>query len=219
MVSQIKKNFKTDKEFEDVLAKTGDDPETMRERVERNLRLRNFVVKKFFDDTKVSDDDMRKYHDQFPERFIKGEEVRASHILFNEAEKDSALEIHEKLTEQGADFSECAKLHSVCPSGENGGDLGFFDRGKMVPEFERAAFDTAVGHISDIVQSQFGYHIIKVTDRREGGKFELDEIKDSLRQSMINSIVNHKINKFTSELRETADIQIDQEILTKKFSS
>lgn len=217
MISKMKQSFKSEEDFLKVLEKTGDDMNTLKVRVERNLKLRNFVLKKFFEDTKVSDEDLLKYYEQYPERFARGDEVRASHILFAETEKETALNIHEKLTEQKGDFAEEAKLYSICPSKENGGDLGFFDRGKMVPEFEKAAFATPVGEISDLVQSQFGYHIIKVTDKREGGKFELDEVREQLRQSMINSIVNHKIRKYTSELKEKADIQIDTGILSSKF--
>ena len=217
MISKMKQSFKSEEDFLKVLEKTGDDMNTLRVRVERNLKLRNFVLKKFFEDTKVSDEDLLKYYDQYPERFSRGDEVRASHILFAETEKETALNVHEKLTEHNGDFAEEAKLYSICPSKENGGDLGFFDRGKMVPEFEKAAFATPVGEISDLVQSQFGYHIIKVTDKREGGKFELDEVREQLRQSMINSIVNHKIRKYTSELKGKADIQIDTGILSSKF--
>jgi len=215
-VTKMKKNFKTEDDFRQALAKTGDTDGSIKDRVERNLKLRNFVRKKFIDDTHVSDDDMKKYYEKYPERFNKGEEVRASHILFSEADKDKALEIHELLL-NGEDFSEHAKLHSHCPSGQNGGDLGFFDRGKMVPEFEQAAFEMETGEISDLVQTQFGYHIIKLTDKRSGGKFELHEIKEQLRQSMENSIVNHKIKKYTEQLRKNAEIVIDTDKLSKKF--
>jgi len=215
-ISRMKKSFKSEDDFRQALSKTGDTEETIKERVERNLKLRNFVRKKFFDDTHVSDDDIKKYYEQYPERFNQGEEVRASHILFGEADKDIALEIHELLL-NGEDFSEHAKTHSQCPSGQNGGDLGFFDRGKMVPEFEQAAFEMETGEISDLVQTQFGYHIIKLTDKRSGGKFELDEIKEQLRQSMENSIVNHKIKKYTDKLRKEAEIVIDTDKLSKKF--
>lgn len=215
-ISKMKKSFKTEDDFRQALSKTGDTEESIKERVEKNLRLRNFVRKKFFDDTNVSDEDLKVYYDKYPERFNKGEEVRASHILFGEADKDIALEIHELLL-NGEDFSEHAKTHSQCPSGQNGGDLGFFDRGKMVPEFEQAAFEMEPGEISDLVQTQFGYHIIKLTDKRAGGKFELEEIKEQLRQSMANSIVNHKITKYTEKLRNDAEIVIDTDKLSKKF--
>jgi peptidyl-prolyl cis-trans isomerase C len=215
-ISKMKKSFKTEEDFKAALAKTGDTEESIKERVMKNLKLRNFVRKKFFDDTHVSDDDLNKYYDQYPERFNKGEEVRASHILFSEADKDKALEIHELLL-NGDDFAETAKLHSQCPSGQNGGDLGFFDRGRMVPEFELAAFEMQPGEISDIVQTQFGYHIIKLTDKKTGGKFELEEVREQLRQSMENSIVNHKIKKYTEKLRNEAEIVIDTEKLSKKF--
>jgi len=215
-ISKMKKSFKTEDDFRQALSKTGDTEGSIKERVEKNLRLRNFVRKKFFDDTNVSDEDLKVYYEKYPERFNKGEEVRASHILFGEADKDIALEIHELLL-NGEDFSEHAKTHSQCPSGQNGGDLGFFDRGKMVPEFEQAAFEMEPGEISDLVQTQFGYHIIKLTDKRAGGKFELEEIKEQLRQSMANSIVNHKIRKYTEKLRNDAEIVIDTDKLSKKF--
>lgn len=215
-ISKMKKSFKTEDDFRLALSKTGDTEESIKERVEKNLKLRNFVRKKFFDDTNVSDEDLKVYYDKYPERFNKGEEVRASHILFGETDKEKALEVHEMLL-NGEDFSEHAKTHSQCPSGQNGGDLGFFDRGKMVPEFEQAAFEMETGEISDIVQTQFGYHIIKLTDKRAGGKFELEEIKEQLRQSMANSIVNHKILKYTEKLRSDAEIVIDTDKLTKKF--
>jgi len=217
-ISKMKKNFKSEEDFCNAVKKIGDTPETVRERIEKNLKLRNFVRHKFYEDTRVSDEDLKKYYDQYPERFKRGDEVRASHILFNEVDKDKALEVHELLL-KGEDFAEHALNHSQCPSGQSGGDLGFFDHGKMVPEFEKAAFETEVGDISDLVQTEFGYHIIKVTDKRSGGLFRLEEVKEQLRQSMINSVVNHKIKKFTAKLREKAEIIIDTDILSGKFPS
>ncbi|MFO7810274.1 MAG: peptidylprolyl isomerase [Candidatus Delongbacteria bacterium] len=217
-VSKIKNNFKTEEDFNNALEKTGDTLDSIRERIEKNFKLRNFVQKKFFEKTEVSDEDAKKYYEQYPDKFTRNEEVRASHILFNEAEKDKALEAHERLL-KGEDFAECAKEHSICPSGKEGGDLGFFDKGKMVPEFEEAAFSTGKGEISNLVTSQFGHHIIKITDKKPAGKYEFDEIKDSLKQSIAGAIVNEKIQKYNKELRETAEIVIDKDILTSKFQS
>lgn len=94
------------------------------------------------------------------ERFTQ---VRASHILVKSAQ--DALQIKKDI-DAGGSFERYAELYSICPSGKNGGDLGFFGRGQMVPEFERKAFSLPVGEVSKPVFSPFGWHIIKVTDRK-----------------------------------------------------
>lgn len=88
-------------------------------------------------------------------------EVRASHILVKTREE--ALNLLSQI-QNGADFGGIAQKHSTCPSGKKGGDLGFFGRGRMVKEFEQAAFSMQVGQVSNPVQTQFGYHLIKVTE-------------------------------------------------------
>ncbi|KYK36045.1 MAG: peptidyl-prolyl cis-trans isomerase [Theionarchaea archaeon] len=90
-------------------------------------------------------------------------QVKASHILVKK--RSEAEKILEEL-KKGASFAELAKKHSECPSRKRGGDLGWFGRGKMVPEFEEAAFSLKKGELSDIVKTQFGYHIIKATDTK-----------------------------------------------------
>lgn len=103
------------------------------------------------------------------------EQVRASHILLmyagsmrssNDRSKEDALQLIEELksaVEEGEDFSELAKTHSDCPSGTEGGDLGSFGRGQMVPEFEESAFSMEVGGTSGVVKTDFGYHLIRRT--------------------------------------------------------
>ena len=90
-------------------------------------------------------------------------QVRASHILVKTA--NEAMEIKKEI-DNGGDFEYYARMYSLCPTGQNGGDLGYFGRGQMVPEFERKAFSLPVGQVSDPVFSPFGWHLIKVTDRR-----------------------------------------------------
>ena len=90
-------------------------------------------------------------------------EVRAEHILVKTQAEAQDLETK---IEKGANFEELAKEYSLCPSGKNGGDLGYFGKGQMVPEFEKATFDMAIGEVSEPVQTQFGWHIIKVLDKK-----------------------------------------------------
>jgi peptidyl-prolyl cis-trans isomerase C len=91
-------------------------------------------------------------------------EVHAAHILCKTEKK--AIEVKEKLAEGGQSFAEMARKYSQCPSGKSGGDLGWFGKGRMVPEFEKAAFEGEKGKILGPVKTQFGYHLIRVLDRK-----------------------------------------------------
>ena len=90
-------------------------------------------------------------------------QVRASHILVSTEQE--ALDL-KKIIDGGEDFGKVAQQHSQCPSGRKGGDLGFFGKGMMVPEFETAAFNSQVNEVSAPVKTQFGYHLIKVTEQK-----------------------------------------------------
>jgi len=108
--------------------------------------------------------------------------VRASHILVNDEE--TAKKLKQEI-ENGADFAEIAQQHSICPSKENGGDLGEFRKGVMVKEFEDAAFSLQVGQVSEPVKTQFGWHLIQVLDRRDYDSTE--EFKRSRARQMIRA--------------------------------
>jgi len=142
---------------------------------------------------------------------IKGmkpeEEVKARHILVEK--EDEAREIKKKI-EEGADFEEMAKEHSKDPgTKDNGGLLGFFSRGQMVPQFEEAAFILEPGQISEPVESRFGWHLIKVEERRQRPLPTFDEVKERI----LNSMIHRKAQSVAEELRQTAKIEyIDPEI-------
>lgn len=124
-------------------------------------------------------------------RFAVNEEVKASHILIlstTENAEAKAAEVLEEL-KAGKNFEELAKAHSQDPgSGAKGGDLGFFGRGRMVKEFEETAFAMKPGELSGVVKSQFGYHIIKVTERKEPGKQPYEEVRDTLYKEVAQKV-------------------------------
>ena len=97
-------------------------------------------------------------------QFKRISQVRASHILVESQSK--ALELKKEIENGNISFEEAAAENSICPSGKNGGDLGYFGKGQMVPEFEKAAFSLPVGEVSNPVKTQFGYHLIKVTAQK-----------------------------------------------------
>lgn len=165
--------------------------------VERELA--NYFVKVNFVDKEVTvtDEEIKAEYEKNREKYKVGESVRASHILIpvdekmgdaeKAAQKAKAEAILVKAGAQGADFAAMAKEFSSCPSKENGGDLGYFTRGEMVEEFETAAFEGEAGKVlPKVVQTSYGYHIIKVVDKKGAGYKEITDVKEELKESLIN---------------------------------
>jgi parvulin-like peptidyl-prolyl isomerase len=148
-----------------------------------------------------------------------GERARARHILIrvnpdgSKEEKDAALkkikDIQSKL-KKGEDFAELARKYSEDPgSKDRAGDLGYFSRGDMVPAFDKAAFSMDVGQTSDIVTTDFGYHIIQVQEKKAASKMSLDEIKDDLREYLFQQRGAKRFESYVKELRSKADVKIN----------
>ena len=155
----------------------------------------------------ISDADAKKFYDSQVGALKPEEEVRARHILVDS--KDKAREIFEKIA-HGSDFAQLAKENSKDPgSKDQGGELGFFARGQMVPQFEEAAFKLKKGEVSEPFESQFGWHIVRVDDRRQRAAPRLRGGKDRVVASMIHK----KAQQIATDLRGKAQIEyIDPEI-------
>lgn len=168
---------------------------------ERTRALRNAYFQKFIQNTISEDDIQAAYDEQFGD--FKGEqEISARHILVDT--EDEAKQIIADL-EGGADFAELAKEKSTGPSGKNGGQLGFFGKGQMVPEFEEAAFALEPGSFTkEPVKTQFGYHVILNEEARERPAPALEEVADQLRQNLVLEKFRAKLE----ELRASADVAV-----------
>lgn len=143
--------------------------------------LKQYAVRKCLAEAVVDEAELEAHYEANKNDFQKPERVQASHILVdNEA---FALEILAEIN-GGLSFGDAAGKYSSCPSKERGGDLGFFGRGQMVPEFELAAFNMAPGEISQPVQTQFGYHLILLNEKESGGVLDLDEISLDLMKDL-----------------------------------
>jgi peptidyl-prolyl cis-trans isomerase C len=165
----------------------------------------------------VSDEEVQSYYDTNAAQYLEPEQVKASHIIVlveaeaSQEDKDAAQKkIADILTKAnaGEDFAELAKEFSEGPSKDTGGDLGFFGRGQMVQAFEEAAFAMSVGDISDIVETQFGYHIIKLTDRKEERQIPFEEAEAQIRKTLIDQKVNSSVTAWIEQLRSEATIEI-----------
>lgn len=155
----------------------------------------------------VDDREARKLYDQQVSGLKPEEEVRARHILVDS--EDKAKEVYEKVA-HGEDFTKMAKEHSKDPgSKEDGGDLGYFAQGQMVPEFETAAFKLKKGDVSMPVQTKFGWHLIKIEDRRSRGAPPFEQVKERI----LASLVHRKAQEVAAGLREKAKLEyVDAEI-------
>lgn len=153
----------------------------------------------------VSDEDVQNYYNENQEQFVKGERVEASHILVEKEE--TAREVLDKLN-GGSKFAELAKEYSLDGSAQDGGELGFFNKGKMVKPFEEAAFSMKIGEVSEPVQTEYGYHIILVTDKEEESVISFEESKEQIKNALINQKQVEKLNDYVNDLRESAEIEI-----------
>ena len=159
-------------------------------------------------EVKVTDDDLRQYYEQHKNEYTLPERVKAQHILFKtqgktpeeiEKIKEKARGVLER-AKKGEDFGALAKQYSEDATASSGGDLGDFGRGQMVPEFEKAAFSLGVGGISDLVQSQFGIHIIKVNGKQEARERPFEEMKEAVRPIVETRKAEQKANDLAQQI-------------------
>ncbi len=145
----------------------------------------------------VDDSEAEAYFDAHPAQFQAGEQVKASHILVDSEEeaKKAAEEIA-----AGKAFSDAAREYSTCPSKEKGGDLGYFGKGQMAPEFERAAFGAQAGETVGPVQTQFGYHLIRVEDKKQEEGVRFSDIKEQLKEKLLQQKKQEVYLKTVKEL-------------------
>ena len=172
-LSEAKKTFlEGDPVFKAELAKVKDE------------LLANFAIEKAIANVSITDDEVKKFYEEHKSEFVAGEAVDASHILVDTEEK--ANEILADIKAGKIPFEDAAKQFSSCPSSENGGSLGEFTKGQMVPEFEAAAFTMSIGDISEPVKTQFGYHIIKLNGKKEPSEIPFEQIKPQIAQKVLS---------------------------------
>ena len=178
--------------------------------LKKRLIVESFLKKKVEVESKVSDEDMKKFYEQNKDKFKSGEQIKASHILVK-TEKE-AKDILAQL-KSGGNFEALAKKSSVDSSSAKGGDLGWFGKGSMVPAFEKAALALKEGQISDVVKSDFGFHIIKLTGKRPAGIRPFEEVKEQIKGAIMPTKQQEVFQKIKDELKKTAKITIKEDVL------
>ena len=219
---ELKKNIDEDEEYKKKLEDLGIDDTYLKSQQEQDLIIQKYK-ENFDENLKISDEEMKKYYDEHKDDYYK-DEVKASHILISTVD-DNGKELSEskkkeakkkaeevlKKAKSGQEFSELAKEYSDdTGSASQGGDLGYFTKGQMVQEFEDAAFNLKSGEISDIVETQFGYHIIKVYDKIDE-QLPFDEVKDEIK----TTLTENKYIESIEEISKKAKVEKNESIIKK----
>jgi peptidyl-prolyl cis-trans isomerase C len=214
-------------EFKKKIAEYGQSFDNVKEEIRKGLARNRFMETQWAGKINVTEEDARKYYQENPKQFETLEQVRASHILIkpeltdpnvnpnadpNEDKAKAKIKAKEKAEEllkqlkDGADFEELAKANSNCPSAPRGGDLGFFPRGETTPAFEKVAFEMEIGQISDIVETEYGYHIIKVTDHKEASITSFEQAKDDIIKQLTQKKQSELADEYIESLKAKATI-------------
>jgi peptidyl-prolyl cis-trans isomerase C len=203
--------------LEAALEKEGQTIEMLQEKVKGDIATRQLMESKTADVPEATEAEAKEFYDSNPDNFAAPENVSASHILITfddtdtdetKAEKKANLEeIRQSIVAETVTFEDAAMENSDCPSSAQGGSLGTFGKGRMVPAFEVAAFSQEPGEIGEIIETPFGYHIIMVSDHQEEGTMGFEESKDKLIDYLTNQKKQEAVLDYIASLRDSATIE------------
>ncbi|MBW2121572.1 MAG: peptidylprolyl isomerase [Deltaproteobacteria bacterium] len=215
-MGNLRKGFSSEAEFKSALSQMNLGEDTLRSQIEREMAIQQLIDGQVSGKITVSEKECREYYDSHPRFFRRPEQVRASHILVKvdpragEAQKAEARRKIESIQEKlrkGGDFAALAKEFSQGPSAPRGGDLNYFKRGDMAKPFEDAAFALKPGEVSDIVETRFGYHIIKVTGRKPETTIAYDDVREKIEAFLRSEKTQQETKRYIERLRQKAEVQ------------
>lgn len=216
--NEYRAQFPSPEIFDEQIRRMGFSEQQLKEEMAMNIQIQKLLESNTEAVSLPSADDCREFYDANAEAFSSGEELHASHILLrvdqtaDDAAKSAAQSSLGELRKQivgGADFAELATAHSDCPSKAQGGDLGWFERGLMVEPFDNAAFVLKPGEISPVIETQFGYHIIKCAERKAAETKAFDEVKTDIQNGLQEERKNEGFTRYIETLRGDADVKME----------
>ena len=212
----IKKRFPSEEEFNRALAGMNLTEAEVRSQIKRGLAIRELIDQNVANKVVITDEETSAYYKANPQLFKEPEQVKASHILIkvepaaDDAAKTAArkkiTDIQQKL-KSGGDFAELAKENSEGPSAARGGDLGYFKRGQMVKPFEDAAFSMKTNEVSGLIETRFGYHLIKVYDKKPEQTLSYEDVKDKIAQRLKQEQIEKAATLYVDNLKKGAKVE------------
>jgi peptidyl-prolyl cis-trans isomerase C len=216
-IAGMKKQFPTEQAFQQTLKAQHMTVEKLRDTARSNLVVRKLLQDEVMSKIEIKPSDISAFYEKNPDKFQQPEAVHAAHILvIVPAQSDPAAKAALKAramealqaARAGKDFGALARQYSQDGSAQHGGDLGFFPRGQMVPAFEKVAFSLKPGEISDLVETQFGYHIIKVIEKRPGGTVPFAQAAPQIQQFLENQAQSDRGKAYVESLRAKSKVEI-----------
>lgn len=202
--------------YKKALAAQGISETEFRKELEKGARVNMLVNQACAHVADPTEEEVAAFYEAHKSEYVEEPKVLCQHILVKSESgdlpeaKSAAFEKIREIRERilsGGDFAEEARKHSDCPSGKEGGSLGWFGRGMMVPEFDKVAFEMKKGEVSDIVTTQFGYHIVYKADERGGGALTLVDVHDQIKDLLRHEARGRAMDAFVAELREKASVE------------
>ncbi len=204
-----------EKAFREIICKQRVTEPMVRENIRLGRKVDMLIQKVTEGAKEPTQEEIKAHFEAHSDEYKKPERVCAQHILLaadsgskddNAVAKSRLLEIKKRI-DDGSDFSKEAEAHSGCPSGKKtGGSLGWFSRGMMVPEFDNVVFSMAIGEVSDIIETQFGFHIIKKIDQEDGRPADFDEAHEKVREFLRHSYRGEMLSNYVQDLKDKAVI-------------
>jgi len=215
-LADLKSKFATEREFLFKIEAGGFTEATFAEDIRQQASVRKMIAEDIEPSLAVTDKEIEAFYRENESAMRRPLEVHARHVLVKPASSDAeAMEAARAKAEamrqelrDGADFLDMARNRSDAPSAPQGGDLGYFRAGQMVPPFETAAFALEPGQISEVVQTQFGYHIIRVEDRRGGDLAPLEEVVEPIRAHLTRQKLETEVEGLITDLREKGEVKV-----------
>ena len=209
-VARVVQQVGGEENYKKALAAQGISEADFRKELEKGARVNMLVNQACAHVADPTEDEVTAFYEAHKAEYVEPHQVLCQHILVkgsNDAALDKIKEIRERIVNDKADFAEEAKKHSDCPSGAQGGSLGWFGRGMMVPEFDKAAFEMKKGEVSGIVTTEFGYHIIYKADERGGRQQTIVDVHDQIKDLLRHEARGKAMDAYVADLREKATIE------------
>ncbi len=217
-MAQIRSQFPSEEAFKQTLAQQKMSPEQLRADARTEMLVTKMLQAEIESNVAVTPAQVQDFYEKNPDRFKQGERVRASHILLRlpeQADEAAKAAVKVKATDvlkqvrAGKDFAALAKQYSEDPgSAPGGGDLNYFQKGQMVGPFDAAVFAMKVGDVSDLVETQFGFHIIKLTDKQTERAVPLDEVRSQIQQFLENQARQEQTQALIKALAAKGKVEI-----------